>query len=137
MALSCGGDPDLGNQVLATHPGGQREIAVPACGGRNRRKARTATLTLRCTLVDPLLPKERKTEARICMVTVSIREKPPSPPGDVSVEAREGDGRPAARNAADDRGRGRYQHHPHGAALIRSALADRTVLPRAAGRNPH
>ena len=57
VALASGEDADLWDHVLATEPMGGRKIEVPACGGPNRRRDRTAKLTLRCTAVDLLPPK--------------------------------------------------------------------------------
>ncbi len=54
--LASGGDADLRDHVLETEPAGERKIEPPACGGPNRRKGRTAKLTLRCAPVD-LLPR--------------------------------------------------------------------------------
>ena len=60
---------------------GQREIAVPACGGRTRRKVRMATLTLlRCTTVDLLPSEEWKTEAPARVIAVPARKEPPARP---------------------------------------------------------
>ena len=77
VALAADGDADLWEHVLATEPVGERKIAVPACGGPNRRKGRTARLTLRCVPVDLLAPKDRKGEAPIRMIAVSAREESP------------------------------------------------------------
>ena len=49
VALAAGADTDLSDHVLGTEPVGGRKIEVPACGGPNRRRGRTAKLTLRCT----------------------------------------------------------------------------------------
>ena len=49
VALASGEDADLWDHVLETEPVGGRTIEVPACGGPNRRRGRTAKLTLRCT----------------------------------------------------------------------------------------
>ena len=59
VALASGGDPNLWDHVLGMEPVGGRKIEVPACGGPNRRKARTAKLTLCCTPVELLAPKDR------------------------------------------------------------------------------
>ena len=78
VALAPGGDAGLWDHVLGTDPVGGRTIEVPASGGPNRRKGRTATLTLRCTPVDLLPPKDRAGEAPIRMTAVSaLEENPP------------------------------------------------------------
>ncbi len=77
VALPSGGDADLWDHVLGTEPVGGRRIEVPACGGPNRRKARTARLTLRCTPADLLPPKDRAGEAPVRMIAVSAREENP------------------------------------------------------------
>ena len=77
VALASGGDADLWDHVLGTEPAGGRRIEVPACGGPNRRKARTARLTLRCTPADLLPPKDRAGEAPVRMIAVSAREENP------------------------------------------------------------
>ncbi len=80
-ALSSGGDADRWDFVLATDPAGTRKIEVPACGGPNRRKGRTAKLTLRCAPVDLLPPKDRAGEAPVRMTAVSaLEENPPRRP---------------------------------------------------------
>ena len=76
-ALPEGGDADLWEHVLGTDPVGARKIEVPASGGPNRRKGRTARLTLRCTPVDLLPPKDRAGEAPVRMTAVSAREEDP------------------------------------------------------------
>ena len=81
VALASGNDADLWDHVLGTDPVGGRKIAVPACGGPNRRKGRTAKLTLRCTPVDLLPPKDRKGAAPVRMTAVSaLEEDPPRRP---------------------------------------------------------
>ncbi len=65
------------DNVLGTELVGGRRIEVPACGGPNRRKARTAKLTLRCTPVELLAPKDRCDEPPIRMIAVSAREEDP------------------------------------------------------------
>ncbi|MCY3599100.1 MAG: IS4 family transposase [Acidimicrobiaceae bacterium] len=77
VAPASGGDEDLWEHVLGTDPVGARKIEVPACGGPNRRKGRTARLTLRCTPVDLLPPKDRKGEAPVRMIAVSALEEDP------------------------------------------------------------
>ncbi len=77
VALASGGDADLRDHVLGTDPVGTRRIKVPACGGPNRRKGRTARLTLRCTPVDLLPPKDRKGAAPVRMIAVSALEETP------------------------------------------------------------
>ncbi len=77
VALASGGAEDLWDHVLGTDPVGARKIKVPACGGPNRRKGRTARLTLRCTPVDLLPPKDRKGEALVRMIAVSALEETP------------------------------------------------------------
>ncbi|MYG81630.1 MAG: IS4 family transposase [Gemmatimonadetes bacterium] len=77
VALASGGDANLWDHVLGTEPVGGRRIEVPACGGPNRRKARTAKLTLRCTPVELLAPKDRGDEPPIRMIAVSAREEDP------------------------------------------------------------
>ncbi len=80
-ALPSGGDADLRDFVLATDPVGTRKIEVPACGGPNRRKGRTAKLTLRCASVNLLPPKDRAGEAPVRMTAVSaLEENPPRRP---------------------------------------------------------
>ncbi len=78
VALASGGDADLWEHVLETEPAGERKIEVPACGGPNRRKGRTAKLTLRCAPVDLLPPQGRAGEAPIRMTAVSALEENPS-----------------------------------------------------------
>ena len=77
VALTSGEDADLWDHVLATEPVGGRKIEVPACGGPNRRRGRTAKLTLRCTAVDVLPPKDREREPPVRMIAVSAREEDP------------------------------------------------------------
>ncbi len=73
-----GGDADLWEHVLETEPAGERKIEPPACGGPNRRKGRTAKLTLRCAPVDLLPPQGRAGEAPVRMTAVSaLEENPP------------------------------------------------------------
>ncbi len=82
-ALHSGGDADLWDFVLATEPVGGRKIEVPACGGPNRRKGRTAKLTLRCVSVNLLPPKDRAGEAPVRMTAVSaLEENPPRRPAE-------------------------------------------------------
>ncbi len=78
VALASGGDADLWEHVLETEPAGERKIEPPACGGPNRRKGRTAKLTLRCAPVDLLPPQGRAGEAPIRMTAVSALEENPS-----------------------------------------------------------
>ncbi len=81
VALASGDDAGLWEHVLGTDPVGARKIEVPASGGPNRRKGRTAKLTLRCTPVDLLPPKERAGEAPVRMTAVSaLEEDPPRRP---------------------------------------------------------
>ena len=81
VALASGGDANLWDHVLGTDPVGRRTIEVPACGGPNRRKGRTAKLTLRCTPVDLLPPKDRGDEPPRRMIAVSaLEENPPRRP---------------------------------------------------------
>ncbi len=81
VALASGGDADLWEHVLETEPAGERKIEVPACGGPNRRKGRTARLTLRCAPVDLLPPTDRAGEAPVRMIAVSaLEEDPPRRP---------------------------------------------------------
>ena len=49
----------------------------PPAGGPHRRKGRTAKLTLRCTPVELLPPKERESEAPLRMIAVSALEETP------------------------------------------------------------
>ena len=63
VALASG-YANLWDHVLGTEPVGGRTIEVSTCGGPNRKKARTAKLTLRCTPVDLLAPKDRGTNRR-------------------------------------------------------------------------
>ena len=88
VALASGGAEDLWDHVLGTDPVGVRKIEVPACGGPNRRKGRTARLTLRCTPVDLLPPKDRKGEALVRMIAVSALEETPR------LKTRKKDGKP-------------------------------------------
>ena len=83
VALAAGGDADLWDHVLGTEPVGRREIEVPACGGVNRRKARTAKLTLRCAPVALLPPEDREGDPPIRMIAVSAREE--SPPARIAA----------------------------------------------------
>ena len=81
VALASGENADLWDHVLATEPVGGRRIEVSACGGPNRRRGRTAKLTLRCTAVDLLPPKDREREPPVRMIAVSARaEDPPRRP---------------------------------------------------------
>ena len=81
VALASGEEADLWDHVLATEPVGGRKIEVPACGGTNRRRGRTAKLTLRCTAVDLLPPKDREREPPVRMIAVSaLEEDPPRRP---------------------------------------------------------
>ena len=81
VALASGEDADLWDHVLETEPVGGRTIEVPACGGPNRRRGRTAKLTLRCTAVDLLPPKDREREPPVRMIAVSaLEEDPPRRP---------------------------------------------------------
>ena len=77
VASGSGDDADLWDHVLETEPVGGRTIEVPACGGPHRRKGRTAKLTLRCTPVELLPPKERESEAPLRMIAVSALEETP------------------------------------------------------------
>ena len=77
VALASGEDADLWDHVLETEPVGGRTIEVPACGVPNRRRGRTAKLTLRCTAVDLLPPKDREREPPVRMIAVSAREEDP------------------------------------------------------------
>ena len=81
VALASGGDADLWDHVLETDPVGGRKIEVPACGGPNRRRGRTAKLTLRCTPLDLLPAKDRESEPPVRMIAVSaLEEDPPRRP---------------------------------------------------------
>ena len=81
VALASGEDAELWDHVLETEPVGGRTIEVPACGGPNRRRGRTAKLTLRCTAVDLLPPKDREREPPVRMIAVSaLEEDPPRRP---------------------------------------------------------
>ncbi len=81
VAPAPGGDADLRDHVPGTDPVGRRTIAVPACGGPDRGKGRTAKLTLRCTPVDLMPPKDRAGEPPLCMIAVSaLEERPPRRP---------------------------------------------------------
>ena len=81
VALAAGGDADLWAHVLATEPAGERTIKVPACGGPNRRKGRTAKLMLRSAPVDLLPPKDRAGDPPVRMIAVSaLEENPPRRP---------------------------------------------------------
>ncbi len=75
VALAPGGDAELWEHVLEMAPVGGRKIEVPACGGPNRRRGRTAKLTLRRTPVDLLLPKDRENEPPVRMIAVSALEE--------------------------------------------------------------
>ena len=77
IAAEGGGEADLWEHVLGTEPAGKRKIAVPACGGPNRRKARTAALALRRADVELLPPKELKGAPPVRMTAVSAREENP------------------------------------------------------------
>ncbi len=77
MALASGGDADLWEHVLKTDPVGGRKIEVPACGGPNRLRGRTAKRTLRCTPVDLLPPKDRESEPPVRRIAVPAREEDP------------------------------------------------------------
>ena len=78
VALASGEDADPRDHVLGTEPVGGRKIEVPACGGPNRRRGRTAKLTLRCTAVDLLPPRDREREPPVRMIAVSALEEDPS-----------------------------------------------------------
>ena len=78
VALASGADAELWDHVLGTGPVGGRTIEIPACGGPNRRRGRTAKLTLRCTLVDLLPPKDRERDPPVRMIAVSALEENPS-----------------------------------------------------------
>ena len=81
VALASGGDAELWEHVLGTEPVGERKIEVPGRGGPNRRRGRTAKLTLRCTPVDLLPPKDRESEPPVRMIAVSaLEEDPPRRP---------------------------------------------------------
>ena len=81
VALASGEGADLWDHLLATEPVGGRKIEVPACGGPNRRRGRTAKLTLRCTAVDLLPPKDRERAPPVRMIAVSaLEEDPPRRP---------------------------------------------------------
>ena len=56
-------------------------MSVESCGGPNRRRGRTAKLTLCCTAVDLLPPKDREREPPVRMIAVSaLEEDPPRRP---------------------------------------------------------
>ena len=76
-ALPEGGDADLREHVPGTDPVGARRIEVPASGGPNRRKGRTARPALRRPPVDLLPPKDRAGEAPVRMAAVSARGQDP------------------------------------------------------------
>ena len=78
VAQASGAYTDLWDHVLATEPVGGRTIEVPACAVPNRRRDRTAKLILRCTAVDLLPPKDRKTEPPVHMIAVSGLEAEPT-----------------------------------------------------------
>ena len=78
VAPASGEAADLREQVLQAAPVGGRKIRIPASGGPNRRRARTARPTLRCTKVDLLPPKDRRDRTPIRMIAVSAREENPS-----------------------------------------------------------
>ena len=77
VALASGEDADLWDHVLSTEPVGGRTIEAPACEGPNRRRGRTVKLTLCCTAVDLLPPKDREREPPVRMIAVSAREEDP------------------------------------------------------------
>ena len=77
VALASGGDANLWDHVPGTEPAGGRRIEVPACGGPNRRKARAAKPTLRCTPAELLAPKDRGDDPPVRMIAVSAREEDP------------------------------------------------------------
>ena len=81
VATADGGGADLREHVLGTEPVGERKVEVPACGGPNRRKGRTAKLTLRCAEVYLPPPRDRAGDAPVRMVAVPARgENPPRRP---------------------------------------------------------
>ncbi len=75
VAAAPGESTDLFGHVPETQTPGRRKIAVPARGGPNRRKGRTAKLTLRCVPVDLMPPQDRAGEAPLRMIAVSAREE--------------------------------------------------------------
>ena len=70
------GAVDLWSHVEGLEPLGTRTIDVPGCGGPNRRKARTVTLTLRSAHVDLIAPNDVG-GAPLSMLAVSAREDNP------------------------------------------------------------
>ena len=81
VALAAGADTDLSDHVLGTEPVGGRKIEVPACGGPHRRRGYTAKLTLRCTPVDLLPPKDGERDPPVRMIAVpALEEDPPRRP---------------------------------------------------------
>ena len=77
VALPSGAAACLWEHVLGTEPVGCRKVEVPACGGPNRRRGRTARLTLRCVEVDLLPPKDREGDAPLRVTAVSALEETP------------------------------------------------------------
>ena len=137
VALASGEDANLWDHVLETGPVVGRTIEVPACGGPNRRRGRTAKLTLRCTAVDLLAPEgpgEGTTGPHDRRLGPGGRPAPS--PGTAGSEETETEPT-AALVAADHRGPGRPRHRLHRAALVRTALKDRALLPCAEGPHPH
>ena len=67
---------DLWQHVGRAEPVGGRRIEVPACGGPNRRRGRSARLMLRCLAVD-LIPPGRAGGEPLRMIAVSAREEDP------------------------------------------------------------
>ena len=67
--------------VVRANRGSKRRVALPSGGDANRRKGRTAKLTLRCTPVDLLPPKDRAGEVPVRIIAVSaLKEDPPRRP---------------------------------------------------------
>jgi len=92
VAPAPGGDEDLWEHVLGTDPVGARKVEVPACGGPNRRKGRTARTVLRCVEVDLLPPKDRKGDPPVRMTAVSAPGE--DPPRRLAGRKAGGDGGP-------------------------------------------
>ncbi len=78
VALPDGDERCLWEHVAALEPVGHRRITVPERGGPKARKARVATLTLRCAELDIAAPRDAGDRRPLPVTVVSaIEENPP------------------------------------------------------------
>ena len=138
VALASGGDAELREHVPGTVPVGGRKIEVSGRGGPNRRRGRTAKLTLRCAPVDLLPPKDRESEPPIRLIAASaLEEDPPRHPALPASKPGKPKKQPPHWMLLTTEGQADLDTALTVLGPVRTALADRPALPCAEGRHPH